>query len=80
MKKNKKNEKKKEGIEMFRRWSPSKTKKREFANKMDQIADFCRENGIEHSYNYDSYYFNIRGQNYRVSNHTIEADYVIDEE
>ena len=55
------------------RWKPSRTAKREFAQKMDEIGDFCAEHGIEQSYNGDSYYFMLNGQQYRVSNHTVEA-------
>ncbi len=40
---------------------------------MEQIDDFCRDNGISHSASSDSYYFTINGINYRVSNHTIAA-------
>lgn len=56
-----------------RRWTPSKTAKREFAKAMDDIRDFCDEHGISMSASGDSYYFTINGQDYRVSNHTIES-------
>lgn len=59
------------GIE--EKWKPSKTAKKEFAQKMDEIDKFCKENGITKSSNSDSYYFNIDGQDYRVSNHTVAA-------
>lgn len=52
-------------------WKPSKSKAREFAAKMNDIDEFCRENGIEQSNSSDSYYFFINGKRYRVSNHTI---------
>lgn len=55
------------------KWKPSKTARREFATKMDEIGEFCRHNGISQSASGDSYYFTINGVNYRVSNHTIEA-------
>lgn len=55
------------------RWRPSKTQAREFAKKMEEIDDFCRENGIRSSSSNDSYYFTINGQKYRVSNHSVEA-------
>ena len=59
---------------MFKRkWKPSKTRAREFARKMDEIDDFCAEHGIRQSASSDSYYFSIRGQSYRVSNHTVAA-------
>lgn len=54
------------------KWKPSKTAKREFAKKMQEIEQFCIDHGIQASYTSDSYYFNIDGINYRVSNHTIE--------
>lgn len=57
---------------MSYKWKPSKSEAQEFAKKMDEIDDFCRENGIHASLNNDSYYFMIGGQNYRVSNHTFE--------
>lgn len=57
----------------FYKWRPSKTAKKEFVNKMDEINKFCRENGIVASSSNDSYYFTINGQRYRVSNHSIEA-------
>ena len=53
---------------------PSKTKAREFARKMDEIDTFCRDNGISQSSRGDSYYFNIDGVSYSVSNHSVEAN------
>ena len=55
------------------KWKPSKAAAREFAEKMDEIDQFCRENGIRHSLSSDSYYFQIDGQEYRVSNHSVES-------
>ena len=55
------------------KWKPSKAAKREFAQKMDEIGEFCRVNGIDQSANGDSYYFSINGKFYRVSNHSVEA-------
>lgn len=55
----------------FYKWRPSKTAKREFAQKMSEIDDFCYANGISQSR--DSYYFTINGKDYRVSNHSVEA-------
>ena len=55
------------------RYKPSKTKIRDYAEKMDRIDDFCRENNISKSANSDSYYFEINGQKYRVSNHSVES-------
>ncbi len=54
-------------------WTPSKEAAREFAQKMDEIAEYCRENGISQSFNGDSYYFTLNGKQYRVSNHTVKA-------
>lgn len=58
---------------MSYRWKPSKTAAREFAEKMREIDAFCLEHGIRQSNSSDSYYFELDGVNYRVSNHTIEA-------
>lgn len=55
------------------RYKPSKTKIREYAEKMDRIDDFCSKNNISKSENSDSYYFEINGQKYRVSNHSVES-------
>ena len=60
-------------MKAFRKWSPSKTAKREFAEKMQEIDKFCDENGIVQSLSSDSYYFVIDGVEYRVSNHTVSA-------
>lgn len=56
-----------------RKWAPSKTAARQFAQEMDTIRTFCRENGIDMSTSGDSYYFAVNGQKYRVSNHSVEA-------
>ena len=56
-----------------RKWRPSKTAVKEYAQKMDEIGSFCAENGIEQSRAGDSYYFTVNGQKYRVSNHSVEA-------
>jgi len=55
------------------KYKPSKTKAREFAQTMDTIDQFCRENGISQSKSSDSYYFILDGKSYRISNHTIAA-------
>ena len=57
----------------YYRWSPSKTAKREFAEKMEEVEAFCREHGISASRTNDSYYFTLNGQGYRVSNHSVES-------
>lgn len=54
-----------------RKWKPSRTKAREYAQTMTEIEEFCRQNGIHKSKS--SYYFTHDGKNYRVSNHSIEA-------
>ena len=56
-----------------KKWKPSKSAAKEFAKKMDEINKFCFENGIIQSSNQDSYCFTINGQQYRISNHSIEA-------
>lgn len=55
------------------KWKPSRTKARSFAKKMQEIDDFCYKNNISQSKTSDSYYFEINGIKYRVSNHTIES-------
>lgn len=55
------------------KWKPSKAKKEEFKRQMQEIETFCDKNNISHSMSYDSYYFEINGQQYRVSNHTVES-------
>ena len=57
----------------YYKWKPSKTAAREFAQKMQEIDEFCEINGIHQSKRGDSYYFELDGKSYRVSNHTIEA-------
>ena len=56
-----------------KKWKPSKSAAREFASTMNRIKEFCDNNGISYSKTCDSYYFQINGVNYRVSNHTIET-------
>ena len=58
---------------MARRWKPSKAAKKEFAQKMNEIDQFCTDNKISSSASSDSYYFTINGQRYRVSNHSVES-------
>lgn len=57
----------------YRKFKPSKAAAREFAQKMNEIEDFCIANGISKSIHGDSYYFILNGQRYRVSNHSVEA-------
>lgn len=57
----------------FRKWSPSRTAKRDFIQKMAEIDQFCVEHGIGQSRSSDSYYFILNGTEYRVSNHTVAA-------
>lgn len=57
----------------YGKWKPSKTAAREFAKQMQEIDDFCAENGISASCSKDSYYFTVGGVHYRVSNHSVEA-------
>ena len=58
---------------MAYRWKPSKSQRMEYAKKIQEIDEFCREHGISCSSTKDIYYFIINGQKYRVSNHTVEA-------
>ena len=58
---------------MSYRYRPSRTARREFAKKMNEIDRFCEEKGISNSSSNDSYYFWLNGKYYRVSNHSIEA-------
>ena len=60
---------------MFRKYyyRPSKKKIREFIEKMNEIDQFCCDNGIRRSKNSDSYYFVLNDKRYRLSNHTIQA-------
>jgi hypothetical protein len=51
----------------------NQTKAREFARLMSEIDIFCREHRIIRSYNSSSYYFELNGKKYRVSNHSVEA-------
>lgn len=54
-------------------WKPSKAAAKAFAEQMDNIVVFCNENGIIYSSTMDSYYFTVNGQQYRVSNHSVES-------
>lgn len=56
----------------YRRWKPSKTAAREFAEKMKEIDIYCAEHGISRSLSSDSYYFTHNGIDYRISNHSVE--------
>lgn len=56
-----------------RKWKPSKSAAKEYAQTMNDISNFCNENNIKQSFKGDSYYFTINGQEYRVSNHSVES-------
>lgn len=56
----------------MRKWKPSKAAKREFAEQMERIHEYCSENGISYSVSSDSYYFCHNGIEYRISNHAVE--------
>lgn len=58
---------------MAYRWKPSKAARAEFAAKMREIESFCQEHDIRASLAGDSYYFQLNGKNYRMSNHSVEA-------
>ena len=51
----------------------SRAKAREYAQEMNEVEDFCKNNGIIASRSLDSFYFTINGIKYRVSNHTMQA-------
>ena len=57
---------------MFK-YRPSKSARVKFAQKMNEIDEFCKQHNISKSSTSDSYYFSLNGKNYRVSNHTIKA-------
>ena len=59
--------KEREELIMYRKFKPSKSAKREFARKMDEIREFCDDNCISYSNSMDSFYFTIGCQHYRVS-------------
>ena len=54
-------------------YHPSAAEREAFAAQMRKIEAFCDANNIDYSYSKDSYYFELNGQNYRVSNHSVEA-------
>lgn len=56
-----------------KKWKPSRTKAKEFAQKMDDVQSFCDDKGISYSRSMDSFYFFLAGKHYRVSNHSVEA-------
>ncbi|MEG1508886.1 MAG: hypothetical protein RR454_00375 [Clostridia bacterium] len=56
-----------------KKWSPSNAEKEKYANTMNEIDKFCKDNNIKSSFSNDSYYFSLNGKNYRISNHTIET-------
>lgn len=55
------------------KWKPTKANKEMFKEKMCEIEKFCEEKNISHSSSYDSYYFELNGQKYRISNHSPES-------
>lgn len=56
-----------------KKWKPSKSAAREFAQTMDTVQSYCDQNGIGYSSKMDSFYFTYEGQKYRISNHSVEA-------
>lgn len=56
-----------------RKWKPSRSKARQFAQQMDEVRAYCDANSVRYSSSMDSFYFTINGQDYRVSNHSVEA-------
>ena len=57
----------------YMKWKPNKAQKEEFKRQMNEIESFITEHGISASASRDSYYFEIAGQKYRVSNHAVES-------
>lgn len=58
----------------FFKWKPSKAQKEAFKNQMNEIENFLNEHPeISASATRDSYYFNINGVDYRISNHSVES-------
>lgn len=55
------------------RWRPSRSQRQAFARRMEEIEQYCEDNGISMSASRDSYYFSVNGEDYRVSNHTQAA-------
>lgn len=55
-------------------WTHSKAEKQIFAQTMDDIDRFCRENGIEHVENGGTYKFTIMNKKYVVSNIFVPKD------
>ncbi len=51
----------------------SKKAKAEYAQKMKEVETFVKENDIKQAQNGKSFYFELNGKKYRVSNHTVEA-------
>ena len=55
------------------KWKPNRAEAQEYKEQIEKINKFVEEKGITKSLNGSSYYFQLNGQFYRVSNHTIEA-------
>ena len=55
------------------KYKVSKSKSREYAEKMDPIKNYCDANQINYSESMDSFYFTVNGEKYRISNHTVNA-------
>lgn len=55
------------------KWKPNAAARRQYGEQMENIRRYCQEHGITVSESGDSYYFEIGGTPYRVSNHTVEA-------
>jgi len=43
-----------------------------YGQQMREVEEFCKAHEINRSRSGDSYYFELGGQTYRVSNHTVE--------
>lgn len=51
-----------------RKYNLSKTKIKEYKEKMKEIEEFCKENNIKPYCNYDYYEFELNGINFTVQN------------
>ena len=56
------------------RYKPTRKEVEEFKNKMNEVEEFLDKHpNVSASLSRDSFYFELNGQHYRVSNHSIEA-------
>ena len=53
-------------------WKPSEADKAAFKAAMAELETYVKENHIDSSAAQDSFYFDIEGRKFRVSNHSVE--------